>query len=144
MIIDIRVQNTPFDPEAECIHFRRHCPDSGAFVNFLGVARHHNAERQVTALMLEHYPGMTERVLRTIVEKAQQKWPVQGIRLIHRVGTLLPQDPIVLIIVGAYHRQAAFQSCEFLIDALKAQAPIWKQEITTDGVYWVQNTQHAR
>ena len=89
-------------------------------------------------MRLEHYPGMTEKALGRIVEEADRRWDLMGIRVIHRVGVLRPKDPIVLVAVASAHRGEAFRACEFVIDYLKTRAPFWKKETTPDGERWVE------
>jgi molybdopterin synthase catalytic subunit len=102
-------------------------------VAFVGLMRDHNAGDGVRAMTLEHYPGMTERVLAEIADEARARWAVDRVLIIHRVGTLLPEDPIVLVAVTSSHRADAFRACEFLIDYLKTRAPFWKKETLIDG-----------
>ena len=135
--IDIRVQDTAFDPWAEQDALRRGRPDIGALVAFVGLMRDINEDRGVAAMTLEHYPGMTERALAQIADQAARRWRIDGIRIIHRVGRLLPEDPIVLVAVTSRHRTEAFRACEFLIDYLKTRAPFWKKEETDQGTRWV-------
>ncbi|GGX77629.1 molybdenum cofactor biosynthesis protein MoaE [Litchfieldella qijiaojingensis] len=133
----IRVQHEPFDPgrEQEALLRGRH--DIGAVVSFTGLVRDFNERPEVEALTLEHYPGMTESALTAIVEEAESRWPLQGVRVIHRVGQLAPGDPIVLVMVASAHRRAAFEACDFIMDYLKTRAPFWKKEHTSSGQYWV-------
>jgi molybdopterin synthase catalytic subunit len=91
----------------------------------------------VSAMTLEHYPGMTERALAAIADEAAALWTLEGISIVHRVGPLLPQDPIVFVGVVSPHRGEAFRACEFLIDYLKTRAPFWKKESTDQGERWV-------
>jgi molybdopterin synthase catalytic subunit len=86
---------------------------------------------------LEHYPGMTEASIAANIDAARARFDIRGVRVIHRVGLLQPQDQIVLVVVASAHRGEAFQACEFLIDHLKMQAPFWKKEATPDGTRWV-------
>jgi len=86
---------------------------------------------------LEHYPGMTERSIEAMIDAAQQRFDIYGVRIIHRVGLLQPADQIVLVAVTSAHRGESFQACEFLMDYLKTQAPFWKKETTPDGSRWV-------
>ncbi len=132
-MIQIRIQADPFDPEAEQRALRGGQTHVGALVAFVGLMRDHNAGDDVRAMTLEHYPGMTERALEAIAEEARARWSVDGVRVIHRVGTLLPEDPIVLVAVTSGHRGDAFRACEFLIDYLKTRAPFWKKETLADG-----------
>ncbi len=136
-MIEIRVQPEPFDLAAEQQSLLRGRPEVGALVTFLGLMRDLNDGRRVSSMTLEHYPGMTERALQAIAEEAAGRWDLMGIRIIHRVGPLAPQDPIVLVAVTSSHRGEAFRACEFLIDYLKTRAPFWKKETTDQGERWV-------
>ena len=133
----IRVQETPFDFAAEVEALRTGNPAIGAVVTFLGLMRDFNEGDKVLAMTLEHYPGMTEKALGAIVEEARDRWELQGVRVVHRVGELLPADPIVLVAVASPHRGEAFRACEFIIDYLKTRAPFWKKERTESGERWV-------
>jgi molybdopterin synthase catalytic subunit len=132
-MIDIRIQQDPFDPEAEQRALRTGQTRIGALVAFVGLMRDHNAGDDVRAMTLEHYPGMTERALAGIADEASARWSIDRLLIIHRVGKLLPEDPIVLVAVTSSHRGDAFRACEFLIDYLKARAPFWKKETLADG-----------
>jgi len=133
----IKIQTEPFDFAAIQEEMRRQNPAIGAVVTFLGQMRDINEGDQVTTMTLEHYPGMTEKALQAIVDEANERWALQGIRVVHRVGLLQPLDPIVLVAVASAHRGEAFQACEFVIDYLKPRAPFWKKEQTPDGERWV-------
>ncbi|ACS86213.1 molybdopterin synthase catalytic subunit MoaE [Musicola paradisiaca] len=113
------------------------CESDGAVVTFTGKVRNHNLGDSVQALTLEHYPGMTEKALEEIVAEARQRWPLQRVSLIHRIGALYPGDEIVFVGVSGAHRHAAFAAAEFIMDYLKTRAPFWKQEATTTGDRWV-------
>ena len=106
-------------------------------VSFVGTVRDLNDGQAVAVMELEHYPGMTEKALEGIVEQARTRWPLAGVRVVHRVGPLKPMDQIVLVAVGAAHRGDAFAACEFIIDYLKTDAPFWKKEQTPAGARWV-------
>src|SRR5512135_438523 len=134
----ILVQTVPFDLAVETASLCRANPNAGAVASFLGVVRGQDGARAVDALTLDHYPGMTEKSLTTIVEEAMERWPLLDATLIHRVGKLSPGDPIVLVIVAAAHRAPAFAACEFIVDYLKTRAPFWKKESTPLGDYWVE------
>ncbi|MEA3273987.1 MAG: molybdopterin synthase catalytic subunit MoaE [Pseudomonadota bacterium] len=136
-MIEIRVLTEPFDIAAEQEALWRGQPQVGALVSFLGLMRDMNEGVSVTRMTLEHYPGMTEKALAAIAEEAAGRWDLQDIRILHRVGELRPQDPIVLVAVTSAHRGEAFRACEFLIDYLKTKAPFWKKEITGEGERWV-------
>jgi molybdopterin synthase catalytic subunit len=133
----VRVQLEPFDAGAELTALQAADPKVGAIASFIGVARDINDGRSVSALALEHYPGMTERELERIVEQASQRWDILDALVIHRVGTLAPLEPIVLVAVSSMHRHAAFDACRFIIDFLKTDAPFWKREHTPEGDRWV-------
>ncbi len=126
----ISVQTADFDLGFE---YQQLCnsPQIGAVVTFVGRVRDF-AENQT--LWLEHYPPMTENLLAALVAKAKARWPLQVVRIIHRVGPLLPSEQIVFVGVSSAHRQAAFAACEWLMDMLKTQAPFWKKE----GDHWVE------
>ena len=137
-LIDIHVQTEPFDMAAEQKSMWEGHSQVGALVTFIGLMRDMNDGDRTNRMTLEHYPGMTEKALDAIAEEAAQRWQVQGIRIVHRVGHLKPQDPIVLVAVTASHRAEAFRACELLIDYLKTRAPFWKKENTDKGERWVE------
>lgn len=113
------------------------CEEDGAVVTFTGKVRNHNLGDNVTALTLEHYPGMTEKALAEIVAEARARWPLTRVTLIHRVGELKSGEEIVFVGVTGAHRGAAFEAAEFMMDYLKTRAPFWKREATPDGDRWV-------
>ena len=111
---------------------------AGAVASFVGVVRGgDSAKDAILAMTLEHYPGMTERALADIVVLARQRWALGGVRVIHRIGRLLPGERIVFVGVAGRHRGEAFAACEFIMDYLKTQAPFWKKEETAQGARWV-------
>jgi molybdopterin synthase catalytic subunit len=112
---------------------------SGVVVTFVGKVRDMNLGDNVIGLSLEHYPGMTEKSLESLCEQAKQRWSIENIRVIHRVGDLDIGDQIVFVGVSSAHRGDAFNTCEFVMDYLKTQAPFWKKERTTDSVRWVES-----
>jgi molybdopterin synthase catalytic subunit len=130
----IRVQHENFDVGAEVAALNK-AHDIGAITTFTG---HVRADEGLTALILEHYPAMTEREIARHVSDAEKKWPLLGVTIIHRVGRLTPGAQIVFVGVAASHRRAAFEACEFLMDYLKVHAPFWKQEERTAGTVWVE------
>lgn len=141
----VEVRNEAFDPWAELSAYEQGLAATrgafGATAVFIGTMRDVNEDLAVSALMLEHYPGMTEAHLEQIVRQAQARWPILDALIIHRVGRLQPNDPIVLCSVWSAHRNAAFEACHFLIEDLKSRAPFWKKELTEKGERWVkQNT----
>ena len=136
-MIVVKVQTDDFDLSAEIAQLRHSNGAVGAVVSFVGVVRDLNDGAAVSAMSLEHYPGMTEQSITTIVEQAQARWSIFDALVIHRVGDLLPLDQIVLVAVTSAHRGEAFQACEFIMDYLKTQAPFWKKEQTPTGARWV-------
>jgi len=135
--VRVCVQEADFDLAAEVAAIRAGDAAIGAVASFIGLCRDINEGDRVTAMTLEHYPGMTERAIRAIVEEAQQRWGVSRVTVIHRVGTLKPLDQIVLVIAAGGHRGEAFAACEFIMDYLKTRAPFWKKEQTARGARWV-------
>ncbi|MCE9682848.1 molybdopterin synthase catalytic subunit MoaE [Halomonas alkalisoli] len=133
----IQVRQETFDAGVEQRLLLAGRSDIGAVVSFTGLVRDFNEHPDVTALTLEHYPGMTESALSEIVTEAEARWPLQGVRVIHRVGRMTPGDPIVLVVVASAHRRAAFEACDFIMDYLKTRAPFWKKEHSVSGDYWV-------
>ncbi|RLJ16924.1 molybdopterin synthase catalytic subunit MoaE [bacterium endosymbiont of Escarpia laminata] len=134
---EIRIQSEPFDPNIEVDILRAGNPAIGGVVSFIGLMRDINEGETVSTMTLEHYPGMTEKSLQTIVDEANQRWDLLGSRVVHRVGEMKPTDTIVLVAVASTHRGEAFQACEFIIDFLKTRAPFWKKESTPEGGRWV-------
>lgn len=136
METQIRVGPAPFDM-AEAYRWLAACDEDGAVVTFTGKVRNHNLGNDVAALTLEHYPGMTEKALQEIVDAARERWPLQRVTVIHRVGELFPGDEIVLVGVTSAHRGSAFSAAEFIMDYVKTRAPFWKREATEQGDRWV-------
>ncbi|CAG0960278.1 molybdopterin synthase catalytic subunit [Burkholderiales bacterium] len=136
--MSVRVQTGPFDAQAEADALRAGDLEVGAVVTFVGTVRDLNDGDAVATLELEHYPGMTEKALTTIVDEARARFDVRGVRVIHRVGLLAPGDPIVLVVVTGRHRGDAFDACRFVMDYLKTRAPFWKRERTPEGERWVE------
>lgn len=134
----IAVQTEPFDLGAEVDAICAGRTDIGAVASFVGLARDRNDGSGVAAMTLEHYPGMTEKALQEVVDAALARWTLLDVTVIHRVGRLLPGDPIVLVAVASAHRGEAFAACEFIMDFLKTQAPFWKKEETPEGTRWVE------
>ncbi len=138
----IRIQTEDFDLSAELKRLRSDHLDIGAIVSFVGTVRDINEDDSILSMELEHYPGMTESVLQEIENHARRRWDILGSLVIHRVGVLKPTDQIVLVAVASRHRGEAFRACEYMIDALKTQAPFWKKEQTANGgVRWVEAKQ---
>lgn len=137
----VEIRELPFDPLAELSRYQTGrdgmAGRCGAAAVFIGAMRDHNEGNRVLAMTLEHYPGMTEKQLQRILEEAQQRWDFLDALVIHRVGELRPDDPIVLVAVWSAHRAAAFEACRFILEELKSRAPFWKQETVANGPRWV-------
>lgn len=137
----IRVQREDFDIGAELDRLSAGNHRIGGLASFVGLVRDFNLQGgpdQVSALTLEHYPGMTERKLAEIEKEAHRRWPLDASLIIHRYGRLEPGDRIVLVATASPHREAALAACHFLIDWLKTDAPFWKSEETPHGERWVE------
>ncbi len=128
----IRVQAAPFDLGAEMAALAAGRTDIGGIGSFVGIVRS-GADQALESLTLEHYPGMTERAMEAIAAEACRRWSLLGCTLVHRVGRLLPGEPIVLVLAAAAHRGAALEATAFLIDWLKTRAPFWKSEQFAGG-----------
>jgi len=141
--MSVSVQRETFDVAAETAKLTALTHDVGAVASFIGLVRdkhagaNGNANANITAMTLEHYPGMTEHALEEIVIAAEKRWDLLAVRVIHRYGRLVPGDAIVLVIVASAHRGEAFAACEFIMDFLKTRAPFWKKEDTAEGGRWV-------
>ena len=131
----LSVQTDPFDLGAEANAFTAANPTAGAVVTFTGIVRDNGGT--LSAMQIEHYPGMTERAISGIMDQAMARWTLTDALVIHRHGTLAPGDPIMMVATAAPHRTHAFAAAEFLMDYLKSRAPFWKQEIGADGAKWV-------
>lgn len=145
----VEVRTTPFDPYVELRRYQEQVPGGGgkhgAMTSFIGTMRDFNENQPVRGMVLEHYPGMTERHLERIAAEAGRRWDVLDVLIIHRVGALNPADPIVLVAVWSAHRAAAFDACRYLIEELKTRAPFWKKEQRPEAERWVEhNTPAAR
>ena len=113
--------------------------NTGGIVSFIGTVRNSSSHGTVHALVIEHYPGMTEIELTKIAQHAQQQFQILAVRIVHRIGYLNAGENIVLILVAAQHRNTAFDACRFVIDQLKRSVPLWKKEITASGEYWIED-----
>ena len=133
----IRVQEQDFDVGAELATLTDGNHAVGGLCSFVGLVRDMAGDETISAMTLEHYPGMTEKALAEIEAEAQARWPLAATLIIHRYGRLEPGDRIVLVAAASAHREAAFEACHFLIDWLKTQAPFWKLEDTPTGGKWV-------
>jgi molybdopterin synthase catalytic subunit len=134
----IRVQQEDFDPAAEVERLVAGNHEIGGVVTFTGLVRDLADGRAIRAMTLEHYPGMTEKMLREIEAEANRRWPLAASLIVHRYGRLATGDRIVLVATASAHRQAAFEACAFLVDWLKTRAPFWKLEETDEGAEWVE------
>jgi molybdopterin synthase catalytic subunit len=137
-VATVRVQESDFDPGGELERLTAGRTDVGAVASFTGLVRASNDGSAVSAMTLEHYPGMTERALEDICRQAHERWDLIDTLVIHRVGPLKPGDRIVLVGVSSAHRGEAFAACEFIMDYLKTRAPFWKREETPHGPRWVE------
>ncbi len=138
----IQVQGEPFDAGAEINLFLTHNANSGGVATFIGQVRDFQEQesernKSISALELEHYPGMTEKELERISNEARTRWPLDDVLVIHRHGRMSPGEPIVLVCAAATHRGDAFTACEFIMDWLKTQAPFWKREHSETESSWV-------
>ena len=136
--MSIRVQVETFDAGAELNALHAANLGIGAVVSFVGYVRDFNDGQPVAGMLLEHYPGMTEKALAKIEAEARERWPLLTVEIIHRVGALEPGEPIVFVGTSSAHRQAAFDACAFIMDYLKTRAPFWKKERTPEGERWVE------
>ena len=134
----IRVQTEDFDIGKELAALAKGNTKVGGLASFVGLVRDMAGEQRITTMTLEHYPAMTEKMLTQIETEARDRWPLEGCLIIHRYGKLAPGDQIVLVATASAHRQAALESCQFLIDWLKTKAPFWKREETGAGAQWVE------
>jgi molybdopterin synthase catalytic subunit len=135
----VRVQQEDFDPGAELERLTAGDTSIGGVATFIGLVRDLHGDGGIDAMTLEHYPGMTEKLLGDIEAEARRRWPLQSSLIIHRYGRLEPGDRIVLVATASAHRKAALESCHFLIDWLKTKAPFWKLEETGNGErVWVE------
>lgn len=133
----VRIQEEDFCLQDEADALRATSQRMGGIVSFLGCARDFSEGRDVFSINFEQYAGMAEKAMCALSDEAKSMFDILGVRMVHRVTTVHAGEQIVLIVVGAEHRKAAFEACEWLIDALKKQVPIWKKEVTPDGDSWV-------
>lgn len=139
--MSVRLASEAFDPWGEVQAFQAGHPELGgkfgATAVFVGTMRDFNQGAAVASMVLEHYAPMTQREIEKLCVKARERWDILDVLVVHRVGPLTPNDPIVLVAVWSAHRDTAFAACRFLIDELKTRAPFWKHEETTAGQRWV-------
>ena len=131
----LRIQEAAFDLGAEANHFAAGAAGAGAIVTFSGIVRSNGG--QLLAMEIEHYPAMTERAIRDMMDQAMSRWSLMDALVIHRFGHLAVGAPIMMVATAALHRADAFLAAEFLMDYLKSRAPFWKKEISADGANWV-------
>jgi molybdopterin synthase catalytic subunit len=132
---EISIQREDFDPGLEIAALHTTAGELGAIASFIGLVRGDDA---MEAMTLDHYPGFAEREIAAHVDEAKKRWPLLGVRVVHRVGRLTPGERIVFVGVASSHRQAAFAAAEFLMDYLKTRAPFWKLEERKSGAVWVE------
>jgi molybdopterin synthase catalytic subunit len=135
----IRVQEENFDVGAEISRMTEGNTEIGGLASFVGLVRDYAGDEKISSMTLEHYPGMTEKQLERIEAEARERWDLQDVLIIHRYGTLMPGDQIVLVVTASPHREASLESCHFLIDWLKTKAPFWKLEEKQSGAEWVES-----
>src|SRR5579864_6259464 len=140
--VTIRIQQSDFDIAREMAALTTGRSDIGAVVSFTGICRGSEDGAAITALTLEHYPGMAEAEISRHADVAMSRWKLTGIRVIHRVGRITPGENIVLVVTASQHRQAAFEAAAFLMDYLKANAPFWKRVDSPEGASWIEARDH--
>ena len=133
----VSIQTEDFSIEQETNQLRAATPEVGGIATFTGLVSDLNREQKIESLFLEHYPGMTEKQLEQIIDQAQVRWNLLGVRVIHRVGLLHPQDQIVFVGVSSRHRKDCFEACQFIMDYLKTHATIWKKESSEEQSEWL-------
>lgn len=137
MAARVSVQSADFDLAAEIDALRAGNSAIGAVCSFIGTVRDRNGDAAVSAMELEHYPGMTEKAIESMIDAAHERFDILGARVVHRVGRLEALEQIMMVAVVSAHRGESFRACEFLMDYLKTQAPFWKKEETSEGARWV-------
>jgi molybdopterin synthase catalytic subunit len=135
--MSVSIQQEDFDIASELDALRKASAQAGALVSFTGLVRDFSEAGKVDSIFLEHYPGMSEKALHNIISEAESRWRLLGVRIIHRVGELRPNEQIVLVATASAHRADAFAACEFIMDYLKTSAPFWKREQTDNGANWL-------
>ncbi len=136
-MVRVSIQTEDFDLTAEVAALRAGDGGVGAVASFVGTVRDKSDGSTVSAMELEHYPGMTENAIEAMIDRAHARFDIRAVRVVHRIGVLALGDQIVLVAVASAHRGQAFEACEFLMDYLKTQAPFWKKESTPAGSRWV-------
>ncbi|MEX6634310.1 molybdenum cofactor biosynthesis protein MoaE [Hyphococcus lacteus] len=134
----IEIAKEPFDPADKLSIFQNGSSDDGAIVSFVGKVRGQAEHEAVTTLKLEHFPGMTERSIQEFMKTVFERWSINRVSIVHRVGDLSPGEPIVMVCVSAAHRRQAFEAADFLMDFLKTKAMFWKKEIRSGSEAWIE------
>ena len=134
----ISVQAQDFDIASEINILRDSRTDLGAIATFTGLVRDIHGDKKIQKMTLEHFPAMAKQELAKIGTQAKERWPIEGLTIIHRYGELYPGDQIVLVITTSHHREAAFEAAQYIMDWLKTDAPFWKKEQTSKGSHWVE------
>ena len=137
--MSVSVQQEPFASGALLEQVQARSVGAGAVASFAGLVRDYHEGGSVSALFLEHYPGMTEKSLQALEVEARTRWPLQEVLIVHRYGLLQPAEPIVFVGVSSAHRKAAFEACSYLMDQLKTRAPFWKKEMDSAQGQWVES-----
>jgi molybdopterin synthase catalytic subunit len=139
----LELRQEVFDPYAEIVRHQSAASGNagkvGAICSFVGTMRDYNGDETVSSMTLEHYPGMTEKMLHRVMDEARRQWSFRDALLIHRVGQVLPEQPIVLVAVWSARRGAAFDACRYIVEELKHRAPFWKKEMFGHGGRWVEH-----
>ncbi|MEE2692606.1 MAG: molybdenum cofactor biosynthesis protein MoaE [Pseudomonadota bacterium] len=133
----ILLEPRAFDPYAHLSAFSAEAVGAGAVASFIGVVRGDDG-KGVLALFLDYFPGVTEKAITQAAEEARRRWPLVGVRIVHRIGEVKVGEPVVLVAVAAVHRRPALEACDFLMDFLKTEAPFWKKERRKDGDVWIE------
>ena len=137
MTARVSIQTADFNLSQEVQQLRAGDKRVGAVCTFTGTVRDRNDGLNVSSMELEHYPGMTEKAIESMIDEALVRFDIFGARVVHRIGVLQPLDQVVMVAVTSAHRETSFRACEFLMDYLKTQAPFWKKEQTPKGARWV-------
>ncbi len=133
----VQVQTAPLSPHSDLVPAWGSLAGVGATVTFTGQVRVAGEHGEVEAIDLEHYPGMSERILQAMLDEARVRWSLQAAEIAHRTGHIPAGDTIVRVSVASAHRRAAFEAAEWLMDALKTRAPFWKREWVDGRPEWV-------
>lgn len=134
----IRLTEDSFDAADELKAFEKTIGDAGAIVSFTGLVRAQSAEGAVGTLHLQAYSPMTENGIEDMVRTARARWPLTGVRVVHRIGDMMPGEAIVFVATASTHRRAAFEAADFLMDYLKTEAVFWKKEASASGTKWIE------